>query len=70
MTQTTIEGGLLIRPVARFVAIGLFLMAFFATLWALWALYGLPTVLAGAANSASGSARRDLRYAFPGPSGL
>jgi hypothetical protein len=46
MTQTTIEGGLLIRPVARFVAIGLFLMAFFATLWALWALYGLPTVLA------------------------
>ena len=46
MTQTTIESGLLIRPVARFVAIGLFLMAFFTTLWALWALYGLPTVAA------------------------
>jgi hypothetical protein len=43
MTQTTIESGLLIRPVARFVAIGLFLMAFFTTLWA---LYGLPTVAA------------------------
>jgi predicted permease len=46
MTQTTIASGLLIRPVARFVAIGLFLMAFFTTLWALWALYGLPTVAA------------------------
>jgi hypothetical protein len=46
MTQTTIESSLLIRPVARFVAIGLFLMAFFTTLWALWALYGLPTVVA------------------------
>jgi hypothetical protein len=46
MTQTTIESGLLIRPVARFVAIGLFLMAFFTTLWALWALYGLPIVVA------------------------
>jgi len=43
MTQTTIESGLLIRPVARFVAIGLFLMAFFTTLWA---LYGLPTAAA------------------------
>jgi hypothetical protein len=43
MTQTTIESSLLIRPVARFVAIGLFLMAFFTTLWA---LYGLPTVVA------------------------
>jgi hypothetical protein len=32
MTQTTIEGGLLIRPVARFVAIGLFVMAFFTVL--------------------------------------
>jgi hypothetical protein len=29
MTQTTIESDLLIRPVARFVAIGLFLVAFF-----------------------------------------
>lgn len=46
MTQTTIESSRLIRPVARFVAIGLFLMAFFTTLWALWALYGLPTVVA------------------------
>lgn len=43
MTQTTIESSLLVRPVARFVAIGLFLMAFFTTLWA---LYGLPTVVA------------------------
>jgi hypothetical protein len=46
MTQTTIESSLLIRPVARFVAIGLFLMAFFTTLWALWALYGLPLAVA------------------------
>jgi flagellar biosynthesis protein FliQ len=34
------------RPAARFVAIGLFLMAFFTALWASWSLYGLSTFLA------------------------
>jgi hypothetical protein len=38
----SVESDLAIRPVARFVAIGLFLMAFFTLLWASWSLYGLP----------------------------
>ena len=36
------QNGLATRPVARFVAIGLFLMAFFTLLCASWSLYGLP----------------------------
>ena len=42
MAETPVESGLATRPVARFVAIGLFLMAFFTLLWASWSLYGLP----------------------------
>jgi hypothetical protein len=45
VTETLIRSGALSRPVARFVAIGLFLMAFFTVLWALWSLYGLPALL-------------------------
>ena len=33
-------------PVARSVAVGMFLMAFFTTFWALWIPYGLPSVVA------------------------
>jgi hypothetical protein len=46
MTQTSVESGMITRPVARFVAIGLFLMAFFTMLWGSWTLYGLPLVIA------------------------
>lgn len=42
MAETPVEISLATRPVARFVAIGLFLMAFFTLLWASWSLYGLP----------------------------
>jgi hypothetical protein len=42
LAETPVESGLATRPVARFVAIGLFLMAFFTLLWASWSLYGLP----------------------------
>jgi len=42
MAEAPVESGLATRPVARFVAIGLFLMAFFTLLWASWSLYGLP----------------------------
>jgi hypothetical protein len=42
LAEPTVESGLAIRPVARFVAVGLFLMAFFTLLWASWSLYGLP----------------------------
>jgi hypothetical protein len=42
LADTTVESGFATRPVARFVAIGLFLMAFFTLLWASWSLYGLP----------------------------
>jgi len=42
LVKTTVQNGLATRPVARFVAIGLFLMAFFTLLWASWSLYGLP----------------------------
>ena len=42
MAETTVQNGLATRTVARFVAIGLFLMAFFTLLWASWSLYGLP----------------------------
>jgi hypothetical protein len=48
LDETPVESGLATRPVARFVAIGLFLMAFFTLLWASWSLYGLP-VAAGVA---------------------
>ena len=48
MAETTVQNGLATRTVARFVAIGLFLMAFFTLLWASWSLYGLP-VAGGAA---------------------
>jgi hypothetical protein len=48
LAETPVESGLATRPVARFVAIGLFLMAFFTLLWASWSLYGLP-VAAGVA---------------------
>jgi hypothetical protein len=48
LTETTVQNGLATRTVARFVAIGLFLMAFFTLLWASWSLYGLP-VAGGAA---------------------
>ena len=46
MTQTRDETGTLTQPVARFVALGLFLMAFFTILWASWSIYGLPLVIA------------------------
>jgi hypothetical protein len=45
MTETPVQRGVLNRPAARFVAIGLFLMGFFTLLWASWSLYGLPLVL-------------------------
>jgi hypothetical protein len=45
MTQTAVGSGVLNRPAARFVALGLFLMAFFTLLWASWSLYGLSPVL-------------------------
>ena len=45
MTETPIGIGLLNRPAARFVAIGLFLMAFFTALWASWSFYGLSAFL-------------------------
>jgi hypothetical protein len=48
LAETTVQNGLATRTVARFVAIGLFLMAFFTLLWASWSLYGLP-VAGGAA---------------------
>jgi hypothetical protein len=48
MTQRKAETGMLTRPVARFVAIGLFLMAFFTVLWASWSLHGFPPVIASA----------------------
>jgi hypothetical protein len=48
LAETPVESGLATRPVARFVAIGLFLMAFVTLLWASWSLYGLP-VAAGVA---------------------
>jgi flagellar biosynthesis protein FliQ len=46
MTETGVGSGVLNRPAARFVAIGLFLMAFFTALWASWSLYGLSALLA------------------------
>jgi hypothetical protein len=46
MTETGVGSGVLNRPAARFVAIGLFLMAFFTALWASWSLYGLSAFLA------------------------
>jgi hypothetical protein len=48
LAETTVQNGLATGTVARFVAIGLFLMAFFTLLWASWSLYGLP-VAGGAA---------------------
>lgn len=48
MAETPVSSSFATRPVARFVAIGLFLMAFFTLLWASWSLYGLP-VAAGVA---------------------
>lgn len=45
MTETAVGSGVLNRPAARFVAIGLFLMAFFAALWASWSFYGLSAFL-------------------------
>ncbi len=48
MKGASIQSGAFSRPVARFVAIGLFLMAFFTVLWALWSFYGFPVVLAAA----------------------
>ena len=45
MTETPIGIGVLNRPAARFVAIGLFLMAFFTALWASWSFYGLSAFL-------------------------
>jgi hypothetical protein len=45
MTETAVGSGVLNRPAARFVAIGLFLMAFFTALWASWSLYGLSAFL-------------------------
>jgi hypothetical protein len=42
LVETTVQNGLATRPVARFVVIGLFLMAFLTLLWASWSLYGLP----------------------------
>src|SRR6476659_4642499 len=45
MTETAVGSGVLNRPAARFVAIGLFLMAFFTALWASWSLYGLSACL-------------------------
>ena len=48
MKGATIQSGAFSRPAARFVAIGLFLMAFFTILWALWSFYGLPAVIAAA----------------------
>lgn len=48
MAETTVMNGALSRPGARFVAIGLFLMAFFTVLWATWSFYGLPVVLGAA----------------------
>jgi hypothetical protein len=47
MTQTRDETGTLTQSVARFVALGLFLMAFFTILWASWSIYGLPLMIAG-----------------------
>ena len=44
MTETAVGSGVLNRPAARFVAIGLFLMAFFTALWASWSL-GLSAFL-------------------------
>lgn len=48
MAETPIESSLATRPMARFVAIGLFLMAFFTLLWASWSLYGLPVAVGAA----------------------
>src|SRR6476619_8498157 len=45
MTETAVGSGVLNRPAARFVAIGLFLMAFFTALWASWSFYGLSAFL-------------------------
>ena len=45
MTETPIGIGVLNRPAARFVAIGLFLMAFFTALWASWSFYGLSAFI-------------------------
>ena len=45
MTETPIGIGVLNRPAARFVAIGLFLMAFFTALWASWSFSGLSAFL-------------------------
>jgi hypothetical protein len=42
LAETPVESGLATPPVARSVAIGLFLIAFFTLLWASWSLYGLP----------------------------
>jgi hypothetical protein len=46
MPRTPVTSGMVSRPVARFVAIGLFLMAFFTALWASWTVYGFPLALA------------------------
>ena len=45
MTETPIGIGVLNCPAARFVAIGLFLMAFFTALWASWSFSGLSAFL-------------------------
>ena len=45
MTETAVGSGVLNRPAARFVAIGLFLMAFFTALWASWSCYSLSAFL-------------------------
>jgi hypothetical protein len=45
VTETLVGSGVLNRPAARFVAIGLFLMAFFTALWASWSFYGLSAFL-------------------------
>lgn len=48
MAETALGSGILNRPAALFVAIGLFLMAFFTLLWASWSFYHLSAVLGGA----------------------
>jgi len=51
----TMMGVPAIRPVARFVGIGLLLMALFTLSWALWSLAGLPIAVAVAAVAAFGA---------------
>jgi hypothetical protein len=61
MKGATTQSGAFSRPVARFVAIGLFLMAFFTILWALRSFYGLPVVIAAALLVIFGGFAGDFR---------